>query len=136
MKKNFFFTSLIGAALMLLATLQSASQTIQFEGGSCVFDTIVETKGGVSGRSVRVDFKYTLDENATLTDMKTLLDKGQFVAGRTKFKANGIVFDVDNAEEMKTKKNGTISLTVFIPAKIKMESVKFVFNKQTVSLKN
>ncbi|MDR1197726.1 MAG: hypothetical protein LBK94_01765 [Prevotellaceae bacterium] len=136
--KSVFKGAVIGmiCAICLFATAHGLSaQTIQFQGGYCMPDTVVETTGGTMGRYVRVDFKYTLDENATMTALTALLDKGQFVAGKKKYKANGIVFDAANEEEMKTNKNGTVSLTVFMPNTVKMESVKFVLGKQEVPVK-
>ncbi|MDR2653140.1 MAG: leucine-rich repeat domain-containing protein [Prevotellaceae bacterium] len=108
-----------------------SAQTIQFEGGYCVLDTIVETEaGGMAGRYVRVDFKYTLDENATMEALMTLLKNGQLVAGRNIFKPDGISLDIADKEEMKTKKTGDVSLPFFIPHAIKMKSIKFVLAEE------
>jgi hypothetical protein len=111
------------------------AQTIQFKGGSCVLDTVVEIPGGFAVKYVRVSFKYTLDENAKTDVLYVLLDKGQFVASGRKYQANSIVFNVDEQEEISAKKDGVVSLIVSIPTKIKTESLKFVFNKQEIPLK-
>jgi signal transduction histidine kinase len=136
-RKNALRSAIAGTicAICLLATAQGlTAQTIQFQGVSCVFDTIVEVGGGFTNKFVRVGFKYTLDENVMVNVLTTLLDKGQFRANRRKYKANSIVFDIEQGE-INTKKNGIVSLVVSIPVETKIESLRFVFNKQEIPLR-
>jgi hypothetical protein len=115
-------------AICLFATSQGGlkAQTIRFNGGSCVQDTIVKIRQGFA----RVDFKYTLDEDARADTLRVLLDQGQLLAGSRKYKAAGIVFEADEQGGISTKKNGTVSLTFFIPDNVKVESLKFVLPEQ------
>ncbi|MDR3340664.1 MAG: hypothetical protein LBT25_11360 [Candidatus Symbiothrix sp.] len=132
---NGVVTGMICAICLFAMSQGLTAQTIQFKGGSCVLDTVVEISGGFVAKYARVGFKYTLDENAKVDVLYVLLEKGQFVANRKKYKANSIAFDAEQGE-ISTKKNGVVSLIVSIPNEVKIESLKFVFNKQEIPLKH
>jgi hypothetical protein len=135
MKRKFVVINVIGAVIMLFATLNGAAQTVWFKGGSCVLEMISEaTEGDIdknteivrSLKVIRAVFRYTLDEDGNVAVMiKTLFDKGLFVADKTKFKPEMTVFDAATADELMTKKNGNISLIFNIPRTVKIESIKF-----------
>ncbi|MDR3094189.1 MAG: hypothetical protein LBU62_06060 [Bacteroidales bacterium] len=127
-------TGMICAICLFAMSQCLTAQTIQFKGGSCVLDTVVEIPGGSMIKYARVDFKYTLNENATIKVLHVLLDKGLFVVKKNKYKANGIVFDTDEWENVNAKKDGIVSLVLSIPSEIKIKSLKFVYNKQEIPL--
>jgi hypothetical protein len=119
-------TGMICAICLFAMSQGLKAQTIQFNGGSCVQDTIVKIRTGFA----RVDLKYTLDEDAQADALLVLFNKGQLLVGSRKYKAAGIVFEADEQGNISTKKNGTVSLTFSIPDNVKVESLKFVLDEQ------
>jgi len=127
------------------------SQTVQFEGVSCVLDTIIELPRGSDNKDVLIDFKYTLDENTTMDALKALLKEGQIAVGRKKYKATSLMkrteMSIENPcisisykpllmpkeQKEEIEKNGIVTLSFFIPEEIKVEL--FLFKKQEFSLK-
>ena len=124
----------IACAICMFATAQGlTAQTIQLKGGSCVVDTVVEIPSKFVNKNVRVEFKYAFEEDATIKDLMPLFKEGYFALGKTKYEATGIVFD---SQTMEIEKTGKVSLTLQVPNATKVANLKFVFNKQEVSLKN
>ena len=131
------------------------AQTVQFEGVSCVLDTIIELPGGSVNKSVQIDFKYTLDENTTIDALTVLLKEGQIVVGKNKYKATSLMklikreiedscistthkpLPMPEEQKEEIEKNGIVTLTFLIPQAIKVEKMEsFLFNKQEFSFKH
>jgi len=126
---------MVCAAICLFANAQDiVKHTIQFKGGSCVFDKMVEIPGGTVSKHVRVDFQYTLNEDATISTLMVLMSEGQFVAGKKKYKPNAIVTPMPKDNTQKIEETGIVSLTLQVPNATKVETLKFVFNKQEITL--
>jgi hypothetical protein len=134
MKKIVFQTIIAAIGMLLVLCLPATAQTIQIKGGSCVVDTVVEIPSGSVAKFIRVDFKYTFDENATMSALIPLMKEGQFVVGKKKYQPNGISMD-EKLMKNEAEKEGIVSLTLQIPKGEDVEKIKYTFNKQTISLK-
>ena len=72
-------TGVVSIICLLTISQDLTAQTIQFNGGSCVLDTIVKGSG-----FARADFTYSLDENAKIFALLVLVEKGQLVTNKNK----------------------------------------------------
>ena len=130
--KGILLSALIVITLILGYTSCGGDQaTIKFDGGSCeLYEVMLESMYAPADmkeneKSFVLRLKYKLNDNAISDATSVLYDDGQFVA------PNGNIYKAGAAAAT----DSIYSLIVAVPQNVDVESLKYEYNKQTISLK-
>ncbi len=134
-KKSAFISTLLALAITLCIAScgdgGNANTDIQFKGGSCKVSTLdlqpmfapADMKDNEKAFMLRL--LYKLDDGVSRDALSVLYDEGQFVA------PNGTAYKAG----VSAVNDSLYSLIVAVPSDVDVETLKYEYNKQTVSLK-
>jgi len=137
-KKNVLLIGTICAICIFATAHNIAAQTIQFQSGSCELSKVVEFGRGDVNKWIHVDFKYAMNDDIEGKDVtKALINefcgKGEFVVKTKRYQYYRLDIKLDEQKEI--PKNGEMTVVILIPNTIEIDSINFVIDKQSVSLK-
>ena len=138
-KKSVLLIGTICAICIFATAHDLTAQTIQFQSGSCELNKVVEFGRGDVNKWISVDFKYAMNdsiegEEVTKALINEFCGKGEFVVKTNRYQYYKLEIKLDEQKEI--PKNGEMSVVILIPNTIDTDSLNFVLDKKSVSLKD